>query len=53
MQLEYSRFLRLLKQYRRHLTVQQFRTLRGQALAGDLMGAQKGLARLLKRGEEK
>lgn len=32
------------------LTAQQYRTLRGQVLAGDGDGAMKGLRRLLKNG---
>ena len=36
--------------YARHeITAQQYRTLRGAALAGDVAGAQKGLKRLLMR----
>lgn len=38
---EIDSFIRSLKQYR--LTKQQIKTLRGQALSGDLAGAQKGL----------
>ncbi len=38
---EIDRFIGSLKHYR--LTKQQLKTLRGQALAGDLTGAQKGL----------
>lgn len=34
------------------LTPQQFKTLRGQVLAGDGDGAMKGLRRLLRRGGE-
>ena len=34
------------------LTRQQLKTLRGQALAGDIAGAEKGLERLLTRGEK-
>lgn len=33
------------------LTSQQYKTLRGQILAGDSEGALKGLKRILKRGE--
>ena len=38
----------LLKLYRNRLTVQQYKTLRGQILAGDDAGAMKGLKRLLR-----
>lgn len=34
------------------ITKQQRRTLRGQAIAGDLSGAQKGLSRVLLRKRE-
>lgn len=32
------------------LTKQQYKTLRGQAVAGDVVGANKGLIKLLRRG---
>lgn len=38
-----------LKGYRPHLTAQQYRTLRGQVLAGDAEGAMRGLEKLLTR----
>ena len=44
-----KRFLRQLKE--QGLTRQQIKTLRGQALAGDIDGAIKGLERLLGRKE--
>lgn len=37
----------LLKGARPRLTAQQYRTLRGQVLAGDSVGAMKGLRKLL------
>ena len=37
----------LLKGARQRLTAQQYRTLRGQVLAGDSAGAMKGLRKLL------
>ena len=37
----------LLKGARQRLTQQQYRTLRGQVLAGDSAGAMKGLRKLL------
>ena len=40
-------FLKALKKHSRELTRQQMSTLRGQALAGDVDGAEKGLAKLL------
>ena len=39
-----------LKVHRHELTWQQYKTFRGQVLAGDLDGAMKGLKRLLQRG---
>lgn len=41
-----------LKVHRHELTWQQYKTLRGQVLAGDPDGAMKGLKRLLQRGGE-
>lgn len=41
--------LKKLKQNRQYLTKQQVKTIRGQILAGDLAGAEKGLNKLLKR----
>lgn len=41
--------LRELKLCRRYLTSQQYRTLKGQALHGDVAGAEKGLQRLLRK----
>ncbi len=42
-------FMRLLKGNREKLTRQQFSTIRGQAIAGDIEGAKKGLDRVLRR----
>ncbi len=39
--------LRELKLCRRYLTPQQYRTLKGKALHGDVAGAERGLQRLL------
>ena len=36
-----------LRAYRPQLTTQQYKTLRGQVLAGDSRGAMKGLKRIL------
>lgn len=41
--------LMFLKAYRPKLTQQQYKTLRGQVLAGDSIGAMKGLKRILER----
>lgn len=43
--------MNLLKANRDKLTRQQFRTLKGQVLAGDTTGATKGLQKLLKQRE--
>ena len=42
------RFCRDLRDCRGILTIQQLRTLRGQALSGDIDGARKGLDRALR-----
>jgi len=42
---EINDFIRNLTRYQ--LTSQQIKVLRGQALAGDLVGAQKGLERMV------
>lgn len=39
----------LLKNYKRKLTKQQFKTFKGQILAGDIEGFRKGLFNLMKR----
>ena len=43
--------LLLLKAHRKFLSVQQYRTLRGQVLAGDDEGAMKGLSKIMGRLE--
>lgn len=45
-------FLDELHHYYDVLTTQQLRTLRGQALSGDIAGARKGLERLLEEREK-
>lgn len=42
-------FIELLSVYRRQLSRQQLRTLKGQALAGDIDGAIKGLHKLVNK----
>lgn len=42
-------FLRQLRKHHRRLTRQQIRTLRGQALHGDIIGAYEGLNTILRR----
>ena len=43
---------KILKVYKHQLTKQQYKTLKGQILAGDKEGAMKGLRKLLKRGDK-
>lgn len=43
-----NRFMRKLKNSRPYLTKQQYRTIKGQALSGDIDGAEKGLNSLLR-----
>lgn len=45
-------FLFRLKKVSRVLTARQYKTLKGQALAGDIEGAERGLWRILERGPE-
>lgn len=45
-------FLLKLKHRRNVLSFQQWKTLRGQALSGDVEGAEKGLLKILRDGEE-
>lgn len=41
---ELTKFIKQLKQS--NLTLQQFKTLKGQALSGDIAGAEKGLHKI-------
>lgn len=46
-----ARVLDSLRRYQKLLTPQEYRTIRGQALSGDVEGAQNGLSNLIgKRG---
>ena len=45
------KIFKLLKKYRKHLTKHQYKTLVGQAVAGDETGALKGLNKLIRRSE--
>lgn len=49
MKTELTEFLNTLKTNKRRLTKQQYSTIRGQALKGNVMDARKGLQRVLKR----
>ena len=44
-----TQFWRDLKNSHRHLTKQQYRTLKGQAVKGHVMDARKGLQKILHR----
>lgn len=50
--MELNIFMKKLKDSKEKLTMQQYRTLKGQALAGNVMAAEKGLTRLLGRGRK-
>lgn len=39
----------LLKKWQKHLTKQEYKTLKGQIKAGDITGFKKGLSNLLRR----
>lgn len=40
---------KLLKESRKYLTQQQYKTIKGQIIAGDVDGARTGLRRLLRK----
>ena len=42
--------INLLKNQKKQLTPQQFRTIKGQILSGNIDGAMKGLQRITKKG---
>lgn len=46
---ELTVFMDTLNANKKNLTRQQFRTIKGQAFAGDIKGAEKGLYKLLER----
>lgn len=47
--MEKQLFMRQLRQYKDILTKQRYKTLKGQAVAGDIVGANKGLIKILQR----
>lgn len=49
MRTDLNAFMKMLKCNKQNLTRQQSRTIKGQALAGDINGAKKGLFKLLER----
>lgn len=44
---EITSFIKTLRRYRYFLSKQEIKTLRGQAINGDLEGAKKGFCRLM------
>lgn len=46
---ELTAFMDILNANKKNLTRQQYRTIKGQAFAGDIRGAEKGLYKLLDR----
>lgn len=48
-----AQFWRDLKQNRPHLTKQQYRTIKGQAVKGDLFSAKKGLQKIQQRRQHR
>lgn len=46
---ELTVFMETLNANRKNITRQQYRTIKGQAFAGDVEGAKKGLYKLLER----
>lgn len=49
MKTELTEFLKNLKSNKKNLTRQQYRTIKGQALKGNVMDARKGLQKVLRR----
>ena len=45
-----NEFIKLLAKHRSELTKAQIKTLRGQAIKGDVAGAMKGLQKILQKG---
>lgn len=45
---EISNTIKLIKKHYRKLTPQQYKTLKGQCIAGDVVGAKKGLLKIIK-----
>lgn len=41
--------MKQLKEHKEQLTKQQYKTLKGQAMAGDIIGANKGIIKLIGR----
>lgn len=47
-----TEFFKSLDNFKKNLTSQQYKTLKGQALAGDVEGAEKGLKKLKQRTQK-
>jgi len=47
--MEISRFIKYLKKHKGMLTKKQFKTLKGQALSGNINGAEKGIQKIIER----
>ena len=47
-----TEFFKSLDNFKKNLTSQQYKTLKGQALAGDVEGAEKGLENLRQRNQK-
>lgn len=48
---ELNKFLDSLHGNKKKLTQQQFRTIKGQAMSGNVDGARKGMQRVIRRGQ--
>lgn len=46
---ELNDFLKILDENRKNLTKQQYRTIKGQAMHGDVADANRGMQKVLKR----
>ncbi|WP_196809836.1 hypothetical protein [Butyrivibrio sp. MB2005] len=46
---EKSEFLRALKKKKNKMSAQEYRTLKGQALKGDINAASKGMSKVVRR----
>lgn len=46
-----NEFIKTMREYQPLMTAQQVRTIKGQALSGDIDGARKGLRRIIERAK--
>jgi hypothetical protein len=49
---ELTKFIDSLHGNKKNLTLQQYRTIKGQAMSGNIDGAKKGMGRVIKRGQK-